>query len=177
MDAVITPVNPIWPAKDVCRLPCVEPLPLVRPGDSWLKRVWSLTKRTEFMITQDYFTHLPNIEAWCFLPGNFVYDFASVPRPFTLFFQPSGPWGYPAGPHDFGYRFGGLLLSPYPDQPFEFFALSRYEIDVIFLHAAHKANNLPRLNHVGYKSLRALGGLSYDPRPLAGVDWSAPVRK
>ncbi len=177
MISTIVPAKPLWPDKKSCRLPCVEPLPLVNPEDPWYKRVFSLIGRTEFMITQDYFTHLPVVEAWCFIPGNFVYDFASVPRPFTMFFQPSGPWGYPAGPHDFGYRFGGLLLSPGPDQPYEFFALSQYELDLIFLHAAHKANNLPRLNQAGYKALRVLGRFSYNPRPLAGVDWSTPVRK
>jgi hypothetical protein len=174
---MVAPSNPCWPDKTSCRLPCVEPLPLINPNDSWIKRVFSLVKRTEFIITQDYVTHLPHIEAWCFIPQNFVYDFASVPRPFTLLFQPSGPWAYPAGPHDFGYRFGGLILSTGPGQPYQFVELDRSEIDLIFLFAADKANNLPRLNRVGYNALRLLGRFNHEPLEIGTVDWSSPVRR
>lgn len=177
--SVISPVTPFWPDKGSARLPRVEPLPLVDPESSWLRRVWTwATKNPEYLIIYDYFTHVPYQEGfWAFVPENFVLDFASVPRPLTSLFAPTGIWAYPAVPHDFGYRFGGLIISLAPNQPYSFVDFTRKEIDAIFNLMADKANRLNVLNTVGSATLRVTGSIAYKPRSIVGVDWSQPVRK
>jgi len=118
MDAVLPDHVPLWPARTCCELPNVRPLPLVNPHAPWRKRVVACLSKTQYRFTSNYFTYSPGLGAWIFIPRNFVYDMASVPRPLSLLFMPSGVWAYPAGPHDFGYRFAGLFLSLGPGHPY-----------------------------------------------------------
>lgn len=167
--------RPVWPAKHDTELPTVRPLPLVDPHAPWWRRLLACLRRTQYRFVEDYFTWCPWLGAWIFIPKNFVYDMASVPRIGALLFSPSGIWAYPAGPHDFGYRFGGLYLSFALDKPYNFWPMTRRDIDRVFLDLADKATGLRTLNRSATATLRLLGSCNYQPRPLDGVDWTKPV--
>lgn len=168
--------NPLWPDKEDCSLPIVQPLPLINRNDPWYHRLsQAMFRRPQYLVLEDYFTFVPSVNAWCFLPKNFIFDFASVPRPLTFMFEPAGFWAYPAGPHDFGYRFGGLMLSPGPHQEYSFIPLSRYQLDLVFKSMANKSNRLPGLNAIGTVALRVAGSLCHDPKPVGEVDWNQHV--
>jgi len=169
--------EPRWPTRREALLPETRILPSINPLDPWIKRVFCITKKTQYIVTRDYFTFVPKYNIWIFIPKNFVYDLASVPRPLTLFFSPSGPWAYGSGPHDFGYRFGGLIISPAPSVPYSFVEMDKSEVDDIFLILSDKSNNLPVLNRLATATLRTLGTINYDPRDMASVDWSRPVMR
>lgn len=169
------PHTPHYPDKDSCELPIVQPLPLVNPHDGPLKKTWWwLVKRTEYQVRRDYFTHIPGY-GWTYIPKNFVFDFASVPKLLCGFLSPFGVFAYPAVPHDFMYRFGGLLLAEEEHSPFTFQEFSRQQADQIFNRTANKATNFKRLNWLATKILRLWGWINYQPRDIYRVDWSKPV--
>ena len=172
------PINPLWPDKDDTSLPIVSPLPLVDPDAAWFQRLMqAMFRRPQYKIVTDYFTYIPSVNAWCYLSRNFIYDFASVPRPLTFMFEPTGLWAYPAGPHDFGYRFAGLMLSPAPGIAYQFVRQSRSDLDHIFRSLSDKANGLSTINAVGTFALSVAGGLNYNPINIEDIDWTRPVTR
>lgn len=173
----IQPVNPVFPSKSVCNLPeKLNPLSIINRDDSYFKRLWCfLTKRPEFQQTEDYITYLDYFGYYMWSPTNFVYDFASIPK-FVPFINPAGVFAYPALPHDFIYRFGGLLLTKYVDEPFIFYPLDRKKADSMFFHTSEIVNGLHGLDHIATGVLRVAGFSSYKPRDIYKEDWTKPVR-
>ncbi len=176
MDYSLQPDDPSWPDQDEINLPSkLNLLPVVNPKDPYMKRLLAfLFKRPEFMLTEDYFTYIHTIDAWVWCPKNFVFDFASVPKVLPLL-NPTGVLAYPAVPHDFIYRFGGLLVSYAPDTPYTFRELTRPQGDFIFKEQAQFANGLGILNTLATRSLTLFGGMNFKPRDVFNVDWSKPV--
>ncbi len=171
-----TPDNPQWPDKDEANLPRhLNPLPLFAKGTGFWKRLLlAPVIRRQYLHTEDYFTYIDHLDAWCCIPKNFVTDNASVPKALP-FVTPDGILEYGSHPHDFGYRFGGLFLSFAPGEEFRFTVLSKEELDVVFEKQNNKANGLPCLNKVARKALDLFGGPNFKPRPVTAVDWSKPV--
>lgn len=168
------PENPIW-VPDLIDYPIIQRLPMVQPDDGYFKRLWTYsTKRPEFIVKQDYFTHVKLREKWMWVPTNFVYDFASIPIMIPI--NPAGPFAYAALPHDFIYRFGGLFLSEGEGQPFIWTEFTRKEADQIFRKMSKRVNGLSFLSTAATVVLSVMGGRSFRPRDVFDVDWSRPVR-
>lgn len=169
------PPVPMWPEKNVIELPVVKGIPLINPSDRYLKRLWAfLTKRPKWIVHDHYFCYIDHFDAWMWIPPNFVYDFASVPKAIPLV-NPAGVFAYPALPHDCIYRFGCLMMSRGPGKQFVQIPIDREEGDKIFLDLAKKANGLGVLDNISTGMLRTFGGSNYKPRDIKEVDWNSPV--
>lgn len=169
------PEIPLWPDKNGIDFPTVKRLQHVNPNDGYFKRVWTmLTKRPKYIIREDYFCWIPQADAWMWLPKNFVYDFASIPRIMPII-TPMGIFAYPASPHDCIYRFRTLLLSKGPGEKFVPVFFTRKEADLIFQHLANKASSMEILSFIATGMLRVFGGVNYKTRNILHVDWSKPV--
>ena len=175
MVTYMQPANPEWPDKDSIDFPSMKLLPIIDRNDSWFRRLWSfLTKRPQYIITLDYFTYIYPMRGWFWCPPNFVYDFASIPKAIPLV-NPAGVFAYPALPHDFAYRFGGLFISAGYGQPFEFIPINRLEADNMFCDMAEQANGLYVLDHIATGALKMFAFVAYTPRDVFQEDWSKPV--
>lgn len=169
------PLDPQWPEVGLIDFPSMKLLPVINRNDNWFKRVWSfLTKRPQYIVTIDYFTHIRKLDGWMWCPLNFVYDFASIPKAIPLV-NPAGVFAYPALPHDFAYRFGGLFISEGPGKPFIFIEVTRKEADDLFLDMAEQANGLYVLDHIATGAVKAFAFVAYKPRDVFQEDWTKPV--
>lgn len=66
--------------------------------------------RREFKVWHDHAIWSPLMKEWIFLPKGFIYDGASVPKILHSFLGPTGVLLLGSGPHDEGYKYGGLIL-------------------------------------------------------------------
>ncbi len=169
------PIKPEWPDKKSYDKPVVKGLPLVCPDDPFWKQTWHwLIRRPRYIVTRDYYTYCPLLNAWIFIPRNFVYDFASIPRvPFGLFLRPDGILAYGAGPHDFGSFFGGLMLSAGPEFEYRFTELSDPTIDDVFGDLNEKASGLSFITGPAQWAVSNFG----EPRKvdITEANWSQPT--
>lgn len=172
---VPVPKEPLWPEMEDVTRPTTRTMPLVDPGDPFWKKIkdW-LFKKPLYIITHDYFTYCPMLKAWIFIPENFVYDYASIPRFLTFVLRPNGILGYGAGPHDFGCRFAGMMISYGDKNPYTFTDFTKDEIDDVFGDLNNKSNGLKPINNLATWTVKAFGG-DLDPIDIDTVDWSEPV--
>jgi len=166
------PESIVWPDKDAIDLPVVKPILLINLKHSLFKRIYTfLTQRPRFIVKEDYFCYVKTIGAYIWIPANFVYDFASVPK-FIPFIHPVGILAYPALPHDCMYRFGCLLLSEGPGHSFVPVNFSRRRADKIFLDLAKETNGLNVICSASTAFIRLFGGMNYSPRDILIEDWN-----
>ena len=90
------------------------------------------------------------------IPKGFVFNGASIPRPFWLFCTPAGDLFIPSIPHDFGYRHGYVLLSS-GEKPHK----SRWFFDDLFLHLARTISGRPKLGQAAFLAIRAFGWMAW----------------
>lgn len=169
------PSKPCWPALDDVSRPETKTMPLVDPGDTpWGQLKDWLFKKPLYIVTEEYFTYCPLLESWIFIPVNFVYDYASIPRFLTFILRPNGLLGYGAGPHDFGCRFGGMMISRNDEDPYHFHPMPKGLIDDVFGDLNNKSNKLKPINNLATWTVKRFGG-ELDPIDIETVDWSQPV--
>ena len=91
------------------QMPSVKPVPKFTEGMSGWGKFKAWFSRREWMLMEDpyWFYKLPD-GVWIRFPSGFVFDFASVPRPFHPFLNPTGLLLIASIPHDFIYRHGYL---------------------------------------------------------------------
>lgn len=167
--------NRVFPSKEDVNFPVVMGIPMWPRGTSRIKVLLSpMIKRREYIVRADYIAYIPALEKYCLIPSYFVSDLASIPKAI--------PWCSHDGllyrgsiPHDFGYRFKGLLLSEGPGHDFYFTALTQDCCDRVFTSLNDQANNLPKFNKAVERILNVFGDSSYGQRDIAEVDWTLPV--
>ena len=171
------PLNIQWPSKDIDPIfPLTRKLPLVNHHDSTGKQIWDwLTKRSKYLVVEDEFLYIPMLSTWCFIPKNFVYDNASIPRVFGFVLRPDGILSYGALPHDFGYRFGGLMLSAGPEYPYNFVRLEKKTIDDVFCDLNNRVSGLKAVNRMAEWAVEVFA--PWNPQDIEKVDWSQPVTR
>lgn len=171
------PINPQWPDKDAAvEFPLTRKLPLVNKNDNTGKQIWDwLTKRSKYLLVKDDFVYIPMLNAWSFIPRNFVYDNASIPRVFGFVLRPDGILSYGALPHDFGYRFGGLMLSAGPAYPYQFVELSKKTIDQVFKDLNNRVSNLKVVNAAAEWAVDTFA--PWNPTDIEKIDWTKPVSR
>jgi len=90
--------------------PVVQAVPSTLVTGVWPKFKKFLFYRREWKVFTDHVIWSPYKNEWIFLPRGFTYDGASVPKILHSFSDPSGTLLLGAGPHDIGYRYGGLIF-------------------------------------------------------------------
>ncbi len=125
--------------------PKIEPVyeELIKQNIS--KRIWKfITKRRKFKITTDYICWCSHINKFIFIPKKFIYDGASVPKILNFIYTTIGILFYGAGPHDFGYKYNGLLLVNEKTLELYFQQFSRLDLDSIFKQLCIEESNMPK---------------------------------
>ena len=94
-------------------MPKMQPIPIEVKACSFFKRIhYWLTSVRQWQITEDWMWVLPNGKT-IVIPEGFVFDGASVPRPFWFIMPPTGLLLIPGLIHDFAYRYDFLWLLEY----------------------------------------------------------------
>lgn len=88
------------------------------------RRLWETD--LEYIIWCEY------LKLYIYIPAHFVYDGASVPKALHSIYNPTGVLLMGACPHDFGYRYQGLLHVDEETGDLYFQSYTKDELDDIF---------------------------------------------
>jgi hypothetical protein len=78
---------------------------------SFFKRLWRFVSfNRKFEIVEDYLLWVEELQKFILIPAKFIYNGASVPKILGMLYSTTGVLFLGSCPHDFGYKFGGLLL-------------------------------------------------------------------
>ena len=112
--------------------PTVQALPNPIPKNMMERLKAFFRDKRNYEIKRDYVLWVPYLSKFVFIPNFFIYDTASVPKILNSVFNPSGILLLGSLPHDFGYRYEGLLLvNPISGEVY-FQGYSKSELDIIF---------------------------------------------
>ncbi len=142
-------------------MPTLKPLP-IKIKNTWLIfKVYSwLTSIRQWEIMEDWLFMLPNGET-IVIPKGFIFDGASIPRPFWFLLPPTGLLLIPGLIHDFAYRYNYLWLVNEKDgQKF----YSKYEVnsgqkywDMLFRQISVNVNGMVYIDQFAWYSLSVFG--------------------
>lgn len=121
---------------------------------------------------EDYYVYSDYLKRWIFVPKNFVYDYAST-KIFGFILRPTGVLALGSLPHDFGYRFGGLMVSPAPGIPYYFKQFSQLDIDRVLEELTDDVSKLSFIGDTVTWFLTEAG--RWGPIPMTHIDWEQYV--
>lgn len=161
------PGNPQWP--DGIDYPVTKRVKRINTSDPTWERVKSwLFKSPLFVVTEDYYVYSKYLQKWIFVPKNFVYDYAST-KVFGFILRPTGVLALGSLPHDFGYRFGGLMVSDGPHDPYHFEEYTQLEIDRVLEGLTDEVSALSFIGDIVTWFLTQAG--RWKPIPMDHIDW------
>lgn len=131
-------------------MPQIVPMPM---GDDDTDRRWKLIA--------DWRYHLDDIKI--FIPADFIFDGASIPKVFRAIYNPTGYLLIAALVHDYCYKCGFYLEIFIEGEPAFRVAVSRTKADLMF----KRIGNIEYVNHkkktwVAYKTLQAGGWVAWN---------------
>ena len=128
---------------------------------SFFKRVWNFsTYKRKFKVKYDYCLYVPSLAKWIFIPAYFIFDGASVPKILNWLYNPTGMLLLGATPHDFGYRYEGLIHVNHRGQ-LEFVSYTKKELDKIFGSLCAYESGMPLASGVATKTLSLVGFIGW----------------
>ena len=140
--------------------PIIRALPTIRE-ENFFKRLFSfLTYRRKWQIQVDYCLWVPSLASWIFLPKRFVFDGASAPKILNNLFSPMGMLLFGAGPHDFGYRYKGLIHID-AKGCLRFVSYDQKELDNIFNHLCAYESGMKIAANIATGTLRVVGSKAW----------------
>jgi len=80
------------------------------PKNFFRKFLGVFTHRRWWLVEEDYFLYVRSLGGYIFIPKGFVLDFASISKLFWPIMSPTGALLVGSIPHDFGYKYGLLLI-------------------------------------------------------------------
>ena len=91
-------------------MPVLKPVPIGTKGRPWFKKIrrWLFGVR-KWELVFDYYIYLPWLEKEVKVPGGFIFDGASVPKPLWPLLNPTGILLIPGLLHDYGYKYNCWL--------------------------------------------------------------------
>jgi len=116
-----------------------------------------MTYKRKFEVMQEYILWIPYLDSWCFVPSTFIFDGASVPKILNSIFNPTGMLLLGALPHDFGYRYKGLMLVNCDTRELNFAPFSKRQLDEIFHNLNSWESGLPAASKVATGVLKLFG--------------------
>ena len=125
-----------------------------------LLKSWATFKRF-YLILENYIIWSEYLQAYVFIPAKFLTDLASVPKMFNSFFKSDGLLLMGAFPHDFGYKFQGLILVN-SSMTLYFKPFKRAEIDIIFEKFCAWESGLPKSAKLAKSTLTPTGWKPWD---------------
>lgn len=98
-----------------------------------LKKLYRfLTYRRKWKVMEDYAVWSDVLKTLIIIPEGFIFDGASVPKIFHSILGPTGLLLLGACPHDFGYRYSGLITLDPMELTAKFVNYSKQDMDNLF---------------------------------------------
>ncbi len=142
--------------------PTVQAIYKKPPKRTWYQKILKfLTYRRWFEVQNDYVLWIPLLDSYIFIPASFVFDGASVPKVLNGLFNTNGILLLGALPHDFGYRYNGLLRIAEETGSLYFKKFSKNELDRIFGNLCAWESEFPKASFVAEKTLSLFGFLGW----------------
>ena len=136
-------------------MPKVQPLPIKTRGLPWYKGLWVwMSKPRRWELLEDYEIEVPGYGT-IMVPAGFIFDGASVPRPFWSFLSPTGLLFIPGLFHDYGYKYNKLYHSTIGMDYVINSDYSRKFWDDMFLYIANHVNGMDSINRIAWAAVRA----------------------
>ncbi|MCP4366793.1 MAG: DUF1353 domain-containing protein [Deltaproteobacteria bacterium] len=145
--------------SDLC-FPIVQAVPIKQEKNPFKRFFKFITFRRQWKIREDYCLWVPSICTWIFIPQYFVFDGASVPKILNSIYSPTGMLLLGAAPHDFGYRYEGLLQVDYRGCIY-FVSYTKKELDDIFDHICAYESGMNKASKVATVTLGTVGFLGW----------------
>jgi hypothetical protein len=114
----------------------------------------------KWLIYENYFLDIPG-HPTIFIPKNFIFDGASIPKIFRIFLSPVGVLLIPGLIHDYGYFYNTLYcmkngrVQPYMS------GAGKASFDKLFLEVANEVNGLTKINKSAYLAVKYFGGFAW----------------
>lgn len=142
--------------------PNMRRIPLRTRGKPWgdQVKVW-LFESQRWEITEDYNYLLPN-GRWIVIPKGFIFDGASIPRPFWFLLSPTGLLLIPGLLHDYAYKYNQLIAYfdgkriPYLE------GAGRAYWDDMFKRIGKEVNGMSVVSDVTWAFLYLFGGFAWN---------------
>jgi len=112
--------------------PIMKPLPLYHDSGVIKRTKNFFTLKRQWQIKEESCIYSPLLKQFIYIPNEFIIDGASVPKVLHGFFGAIGILFYGSIPHDFAYRYKGLLLVNNATKNIYFKGFSKSEADHIF---------------------------------------------
>ena len=109
------------------------------------------------------------IQKFIFIPVDFIFDGASVPKALNGLYSSTGILFHGAIAHDFGYRYGGLFLVN-EDGELEFRIFSKGKLDDIFLDLCRQENDMPNVSKIAKSTLSMFGFMGWNENRKNNLD-------
>ena len=161
-------------------MPILKPIPIRTREVGWIKATWRwITKIRKWELVDEWHHLLPD-KTEIVIPPEFVFDGASIPRPFWAILSPVGLLLLPGLVHDFGYRYDFLLRRNARG------ALVRYKEgegrrfwDRLFREVGIQVNSFRVINWIAWLALWAFGCFAWsarrkNPSPIYWLQAEAP---
>jgi len=157
-----------WEFSKKLHFPTVRAIPM--KDVPWYKRfVSSLLHLREWEIMEDYIIWSEYLQAYLFIPKGFIYDGASVPKILHSIYSSIGVLFLGSGPHDLGYRYGGLLLID-TSGVLTFREYTKKELDRVFHHLCILENHLVAVSTIATSVLHVFGWFTWNSYRQKGLD-------
>lgn len=136
---------------------------------TFLQRLFRfLTYRRRWELMKDYAIWSETLKAFIIVPKTFIFDGASVPKLFHNLLGPTGLLLLGACPHDFGYRYGGLIVY-YPNLRHVSFKLfMKHDLDKVLQELSARESSVPFTAWVAKIAVKMFGRRNYSN--VNGVD-------
>ena len=134
------------------KMPILRPVPFPK-GMGLFKTLGGYTRR--WMIVDTFSFSIPGYPL-IVIPSGFVFDGASIPKPFRGLLSPVGALLIPAIVHDYVYGHHCILLEDDASIRYRQF-ITKAESDTLFLEIANQVNGLSIINKVAYSAVKYFG--------------------
>ena len=137
-------------------MPILRPVPIQTKGCGFFKRVWRwFSSRREWELIDDYSYLHKGVRL--FIPKGFIFDGASIPRPFWWILEPTGLLLIPSIFHDYAYQHD-YLWHMLPEGPAMWKrGAGKAFWDKLFLEIGEAVNGVHFANRVAWLSV-TVGG-------------------
>ena len=154
-------------------MPSLKPISLICNSDNRLKQLWFwITATRKWKFDEDYVIYYRKQNKYIYIPKTFVIDGASVPKIFYNIYNPVGILLLGALPHDFGYKYNGLLVLDINTTQLHLEVYSKDELDKIFEEINIQFNNLPHITYYASLTLKLFGFFAWNNHRKTDIHFS-----
>ena len=149
--------------RRINKFPIIQAIPIIQEKSTMKKMFKFGTFRRRYRVIEDYFCWCTYLKKRIFIPKNFIFDGASIPKVINGLYSPTGVLFYGALPHDFGYKFNGLLLVESPRVHLvNFQKFSKNKLDKIFKELCIQENGMKFGSSVATFALKLFGSFAWE---------------